>query len=377
MSSILSRFRRHGQFICIVALPFTARYLNPMAAFAREIQLYKYYIDESGFGNREIMDQKVYEEKKKAPARLVLLITRDTWYIVSAQLIGYVCCRIPYFFSTSKDLPGKFMLSYMPRDRTVHEFVTVTHEGLRFRGQLFPTLNSMIKWFKEHFRDPIPQRIVTPSHATPSQLSSQSIRVGVLLLLSPLFYQLFTRDRLSEAIFIPTGCYSCLQHITRCSIRCQFSKQLHTLRLQSQFQSVVWNLWLSIFSFRRRKWRQLSWLHPTTHRRRLRLRRTVRRRVKDRPTPQPALLLLPGPHPLVALCPAVAPRLVVVLRLVVASRLAVASHHEEVSLQEEAWPQEEAWHLVVTRHQDKPTWLPDTVRPPVGCEFPTVESSSR
>lgn len=78
MSSILSRFRRHGQFICIVALPFTARYLNPMAAFAREIQLYKYYIDESGFGNREIMDQKVYEEKKKAPARLVLLITRDT-----------------------------------------------------------------------------------------------------------------------------------------------------------------------------------------------------------------------------------------------------------------------------------------------------------
>lgn len=62
------------------------------------------------------------------------------------------------------------MLSYMPRDKTVHEFVTVTHEGLRFRGQLFPTLNSMIKWFKEHFRDPIPQRMVTPSHATPSKL---------------------------------------------------------------------------------------------------------------------------------------------------------------------------------------------------------------
>jgi hypothetical protein len=40
-----------------------------MAAFAHEIQAYKYYVDDSDGGNREIMDQKVYEEKKKAPAR--------------------------------------------------------------------------------------------------------------------------------------------------------------------------------------------------------------------------------------------------------------------------------------------------------------------
>jgi len=46
-----------------------ARYLNPMAALAREIQSYKYFVEDSGAGNREIMDQKVYEEKKKAPAR--------------------------------------------------------------------------------------------------------------------------------------------------------------------------------------------------------------------------------------------------------------------------------------------------------------------
>lgn len=82
---------------------------------------------------------------------------------------GHFCFRIPYFFSTSKELPGKFMLSYMPRDRSVHEFVTVTHEGLRFRGQVFPTLNLLIKWFKEHFKDPIPQKLVTPSQATPRE----------------------------------------------------------------------------------------------------------------------------------------------------------------------------------------------------------------
>lgn len=47
----------------------TARFLQPMAAFSREIQSYKYFVEESGGGNREIMDRKVYDEKKKAPAR--------------------------------------------------------------------------------------------------------------------------------------------------------------------------------------------------------------------------------------------------------------------------------------------------------------------
>ena len=52
-------------FVVLVA----ARFLQPMAAFAREIQSYKYYIEDSEGGNRELMDRKVYEEKKKAPAR--------------------------------------------------------------------------------------------------------------------------------------------------------------------------------------------------------------------------------------------------------------------------------------------------------------------
>ena len=64
--------------------------------------------------------------------------------------------RIPYFFTASKEFPGKFMLSYLPRKTVRHEFVTVTPDGIRYRQQIFTSLNSLVKWFKEHFRDPIP-----------------------------------------------------------------------------------------------------------------------------------------------------------------------------------------------------------------------------
>jgi len=66
------------------------------------------------------------------------------------------CCRIPYYLTFSRQYPGKFMLSYLPRKSTRHEFVTVTPEGIRYRARTFPALASMIRWFKEHFRDPIP-----------------------------------------------------------------------------------------------------------------------------------------------------------------------------------------------------------------------------
>lgn len=58
-------------------------------------------------------------------------------------------------FLSLQSLPGKFMLSYM-LSRCRHEYVTVTPEGFRFRQQMFDNLNALFKWFKEHFRDPIP-----------------------------------------------------------------------------------------------------------------------------------------------------------------------------------------------------------------------------
>lgn len=48
------------------------------------------------------------------------------------------------------------MLTYLPRSKCRHEFISVTPEGFRFRKQLFDSIGSLFKWFKEHFRDPIP-----------------------------------------------------------------------------------------------------------------------------------------------------------------------------------------------------------------------------
>lgn len=36
------------------------------------------------------------------------------------------------------------------------EYVTVTPEGFRYRGQVFPTVNGLFRWFKDHYQDPVP-----------------------------------------------------------------------------------------------------------------------------------------------------------------------------------------------------------------------------
>lgn len=51
------------------------------------------------------------------------------------------------------------MLSYLPKNKARHEFVTVLPNGFRFRGIIHRTLNQLLAWFKEHFRDPIPGTI--------------------------------------------------------------------------------------------------------------------------------------------------------------------------------------------------------------------------
>uniref|UniRef100_A0A2C9LNX9 Spt6 SH2 domain-containing protein n=1 Tax=Biomphalaria glabrata TaxID=6526 RepID=A0A2C9LNX9_BIOGL len=53
----------------------------------------------------------------------------------------------------------------MPRNVARHEYVSVTPDGIKYRNQIFKSVNSLIRWFKEHFRDPIPG---TPSSRTPA-----------------------------------------------------------------------------------------------------------------------------------------------------------------------------------------------------------------
>ncbi|XP_039292182.1 transcription elongation factor SPT6 isoform X2 [Nilaparvata lugens] len=108
-----------------------ARHVNPMAAYARDLLSFRYYRDTDG-GQRERAEEFLKDEKKKNAS------------------------KIHYIVSVSKSYPGKFLLSYLPRIRCKHEFVTVTPEGFRFRGQMFDNVNLLFRWFKEHFRDPIP-----------------------------------------------------------------------------------------------------------------------------------------------------------------------------------------------------------------------------
>lgn len=132
-----------------------ARHVNPMAAFARDIMSYKYYHNTQG-GMKDIAEEFLKEEKKKNPN------------------------KIHYIFSASKNFPGKFLISYLPRLRCKHEYTTVTPDGFRFRQRIFDSLPSLLKWFKEHFKDPIPTNssVNTPRGTTSSSRTPYGITPG-------------------------------------------------------------------------------------------------------------------------------------------------------------------------------------------------------
>ncbi|KAG5681165.1 hypothetical protein PVAND_010625 [Polypedilum vanderplanki] len=122
-----------------------ARHINPMAGYARDLIGFKYYRKELG-GIREKAEELLKEEKKKNPN------------------------KIHYFISASKHYPGKFMISYQPRANCKHEYISITPDGYKFRQQIFDNINSLMKWFKDHYKDPLP--VQTPS--TPRGGSSRS-----------------------------------------------------------------------------------------------------------------------------------------------------------------------------------------------------------
>lgn len=123
-----------------------ARYITPMAAYVRDLLNYKYYKDTGG-GMKDKAEEILKDEKSKNPN------------------------KIHYVMSVAKNYPGKFLLSYLPRTKCKHEYITVNPEGYRFRSQNFDSVNSLLKWFKEHFRDPIPS--ATPA-STPRGATSAS-----------------------------------------------------------------------------------------------------------------------------------------------------------------------------------------------------------
>ncbi|GIX74854.1 transcription elongation factor SPT6 [Caerostris extrusa] len=124
-----------------------ARHIQPMAGYARDLLNFRYYTAANG-GKKEDTEKVLYDEKKKAPS------------------------KIHYYISASKQWPGKFLLSYLPRNKVRHEFVTCTPDGLKYRSKMFRSVNSLFRWFKDHFRDPIPGTTPAMSVRTPMGQSS-------------------------------------------------------------------------------------------------------------------------------------------------------------------------------------------------------------
>lgn len=117
-----------------------ARYIQPMASFAREILKYKYCIKLPDGVEEEMAIQEVLFEQKQAS----------------------LC--FPYRFCPSRKMPGKFLLGYLPSTKPRIEYLTVTPKGYRFRKLYFRNLASLIKWFKENWNK-LPQPVypgVTP-----------------------------------------------------------------------------------------------------------------------------------------------------------------------------------------------------------------------
>uniref|UniRef100_A0A8C5F9L4 SPT6 homolog, histone chaperone and transcription elongation factor n=1 Tax=Gadus morhua TaxID=8049 RepID=A0A8C5F9L4_GADMO len=88
---------------------------------------------------------------------------------------------IPYYVSACRELPGKFLLGYQPRGKPRVEFVTITPEGFRYRAQIFPTVNGLFRWFKDHYQEPVPG--LTPSSGsrtrTPASVNATPANINI------------------------------------------------------------------------------------------------------------------------------------------------------------------------------------------------------
>lgn len=138
-----------------------ARHVQPMVSMVRDVMTHKCYrrapITQgeslpSDTSTRDYMTGVLRSEKKGQPT------------------------RIPYYFTASRQFPGKFMLSYMPREKALHEYFTVTPDAYRFRGRMFETLPALMAWFKEHYREVPTSNIPTPMSMTHSMGSHTGSR---------------------------------------------------------------------------------------------------------------------------------------------------------------------------------------------------------
>lgn len=129
-----------------------ARYIQPMAAYARELQNYKYYVKlPEDTDEVKHMQDVLINEKNRAPS------------------------TFPYRFCPSRKFPGKFLFGYIPKDKPIIEYLTVAQKGYRFRKLYHKNLAQLIKWFKLNWNKIQQQQqqvYQTPGMAMSNPLSS-------------------------------------------------------------------------------------------------------------------------------------------------------------------------------------------------------------
>ena len=81
-----------------------------MAALTRDILGFKYYRAETEGGNRQKCEQMI-----QVKSRTVKMFQ---FHCFQAEKRANPA-KIHYFFSASKELSGKFMITYMPRDKVL------------------------------------------------------------------------------------------------------------------------------------------------------------------------------------------------------------------------------------------------------------------
>uniref|UniRef100_A0A1I8JEX7 Transcription elongation factor spt6 n=1 Tax=Macrostomum lignano TaxID=282301 RepID=A0A1I8JEX7_9PLAT len=119
-----------------------ARYVQPMAAYIRDISMHKYYVRPApGASGVAAIDDSLRQAKQARPT------------------------TIPYSLSAVTNMPGKFLLAYLPRSNVHREYITVRPGGLRYRGRQFASLNQLLAWFKQHYREPPPSAANAPGSA--------------------------------------------------------------------------------------------------------------------------------------------------------------------------------------------------------------------
>ncbi|XP_017494922.1 PREDICTED: transcription elongation factor SPT6-like, partial [Rhagoletis zephyria] len=153
-----------------------ARYVQPMAAYARDLTAFKYFREQTGGGtpgDMSAVEKALNEEKQKAPSRIPYIVTPAVEKALNEEK-QKAPSRIPYIVTPSKEFPGKFLLSYQPKTNPFHEYITITTEGYRYRKITFKTINALFKWFKAHFNDSttFPRTPGPPQLSTPNSINA-------------------------------------------------------------------------------------------------------------------------------------------------------------------------------------------------------------